>query len=89
MSNGLVFSLCWQIPLGVIFKDENINEDMLEILHRFHGYLPQQSGGQIDGQIFTGDQLTEERAVNVISSVANGLTPFISVFCVLLTFLFS
>ena len=29
----------------------------------------------MDGQIFSGDQLTVERAVNVISSVANGYTP--------------
>ena len=31
--------------------------------------------GCIDPQLFSGDQLTVERAVNVISSVANGLTP--------------
>ena len=29
----------------------------------------------IDGQLFSGDQLTIERAVNTISSVANGYTP--------------
>ena len=29
----------------------------------------------MDGQIFSGDQLTVERAVNVISSVENGYTP--------------
>ena len=49
---------------------------MLEILQQFHGYLPQTYGGGIDGQLFSGDQLTIERAVNnTISSVANGYTP--------------
>jgi len=64
-----------QVPLGELFKDENVNEDMLAILQKFHSYLPQIDNGQIDGQIFTGDQLTVERAVNVIASVANGFTP--------------
>ena len=59
----------------MIFKDENINEDMLAILKKFHSYLPRMANGEIDGQLFTGDQLTVERAVNVIASVANGLTP--------------
>ena len=65
----------FQTPLGIVFKNENVNEDMLAILQQFHTYLPQSSDGGIDGQLFSGDQLTVERAVNVISSVANGLTP--------------
>ena len=42
-----------------------------------HCYLPKSSDAAIgvDGQLFSGDQLTVERAVNVIASVANGLTP--------------
>lgn len=48
---------------------------MLAILQQFHSYLPQSNNGDIDTQLFSGDQLTVERAVNVISSVANGLTP--------------
>ena len=48
---------------------------MLGILQQFHGYLPQTHNGGIDGQLFSGDQLTVERAVNMISSVANGYTP--------------
>ncbi|XP_068699595.1 uncharacterized protein [Montipora foliosa] len=66
-----------KVPLGLIFKDENINDDMLAILQMFHTYLPKSSDAAIgvDGQLFSGDQLTVERAVNVIASVANGLTP--------------
>ena len=48
---------------------------MMSILQQFHSYLPQTSDGVVDGQIFSGDQLTVERAVNVNSSVANGYTP--------------
>ena len=65
----------FQVPLGLIFKNENVNEDMKDILQQFHGYLPQKDDGGIDGQLFSGDQLTIERAVNVIASVANGYTP--------------
>ena len=48
---------------------------MLEILQQFHTYLPTQADGGYDPQLFTGDQLTVERAVNVIASVASGYTP--------------
>ena len=48
---------------------------MLAILEQFYSYLPQTDDGDIDSQLFSGDQLTVERAVNVISSAANGLTP--------------
>lgn len=63
------------VPLGIIFKNENVNEDVMAILQQFHSYLPQTSDGGVDGQMSSGDQLTVERAVNVISSVANGYTP--------------
>ena len=48
---------------------------MLGILQQFHGYLPQTHNGGIDGQLFSGYQLTVERAVNMMSSVVNGYTP--------------
>ena len=64
-----------QTPLGLIFKNENVNEDMAEILKQFHSYLLQTDDQGVDGQLFSGDQLTVERAVNVIATVANGFTP--------------
>lgn len=64
-----------QVPLGVIFKNENKNEDMLAILQQFHSYLSRTADGGCDPQLFAGDQLTIERAVKVISSVANGYSP--------------
>jgi len=42
---------CWfilQVPLGVIFKNENINEDMLVVLQQFHAYLPRKWNGDVD-----------------------------------------
>ena len=47
---------------------------MHSILKQFHSYLPLRADDKVDGQIFSGDQLTVERAVNVIASVANGLS---------------
>ena len=43
--------------MGVIFKNENVNEDMLGILKLFQSYLPSKEDEKVDGQIFTGDQL--------------------------------
>lgn len=68
-------SLFPKVPLGIIFKNENINEDMLIILHQFYTYLPTSGDNEVDPQLFAGDQLTVERAVNVIASVSNGYTP--------------
>lgn len=47
-----------ETPLGLIFKNENVNEDMVEILKQFHSYLPQTDDQGVDGQFFSGDQLT-------------------------------
>ncbi|CAB4011105.1 Hypothetical predicted protein, partial [Paramuricea clavata] len=65
-------------PLGIIFKNENTNEEMIEILKQLQSYLPKQSirnETKFDPQLFAGDQLTVERAINVIQSVMNGYTP--------------
>ena len=48
---------------------------MISILQQLHTYLPQTADGGYDSQLFAGDQLTIERAVNVISSVADGYSP--------------
>ena len=57
-----------------MFKNENENADMLEILQHFQSYIPKNVDGTYDGQVFAGDQLTVERAVNVIASRSNGYT---------------
>ena len=50
----------------------------MEILKQLQSYLPKQSSNnktKFDSQLFPGDQLTVERAINVIQSVMNGYTP--------------
>ena len=63
-----------QVPLGLIFRNENVNEEMLSILQQFNTYLPESGDGGVDPQLFSGDQLSVERAVNIICSVMNGRT---------------
>ena len=58
-----------------MFKNETINEDMLEILKKFQTYIPKCADGSFDPQLCTGDQLSVERAVNVVASQSNGYTP--------------
>ena len=43
-----------QVPLGVLFKDENVNEDMLTILQTFHSYLPRLANSQTDDKFSQG-----------------------------------
>ena len=67
----------FQLPMGVLFQNENLNEDMIDILRHFQTYLPTvtiQGEKKFASQICTGDQLSVERAVNAIHSVSNGHT---------------
>jgi len=61
-----------KVSLALTFK--NVNEEMLAILKQFHTYLTESADGSCDPQLLTGDQLSIERAVNVIASVSNGYT---------------
>lgn len=62
-----------QVPLGVLFRNEN--GDMLEILKKFQSYIPKADVNTFDNQECAGDQSWVERAVNVVASVENGHTP--------------
>lgn len=61
--------------MGVLFKNENLIEDMIDILRYFQGYLLYII---VDGekkfiiQLCIGDQLLVECVVNVIYLVVNG-----------------
>ena len=64
--------------LGVIFENENTTEGINQALHQFHSYVPRHSsqGETLFNRVgVVGDQLSVERAVNCISSLANGFTP--------------
>ena len=63
--------------MGVLFKNENLSEDMISILKKFQSYLPFTSNNgdkRFVNQLCVGDQLSIERAVNSIHSVSNGYT---------------
>lgn len=74
----LIFYLFFQLPMGVLFKNENVTEEMIDILKKFQSYLPFISANgekKFVNQLCVGDQLSVERAVNSIHSVSNGYTP--------------
>ncbi|KAK3737425.1 hypothetical protein QZH41_016901 [Actinostola sp. cb2023] len=67
-----------KIPLGVILKNENKSEEMLDILTQIQGYstiIPNASGEmKYKPTPVIGDQLTVERGVNIIEAVQNSYT---------------
>ena len=74
-----------QEPLGLLFKNENITEDMIEIMEHIHTYVPVENvvsdkgvvSPSVLGQIYLGgDQLTEERSRNAQNGRADGETKF-------------
>ena len=67
-----------KVNLGIIFKNENKGEDMIDILRYLHGLVP--SHGEDNDEQFeripvVGDQLTVERGVEAKFSVSNAYTP--------------
>ena len=53
------------IPLGVIPKNENKNEELIALLEQVRKYVPQKPGGDPHTCIMAGDQLTSECIYNV------------------------
>ena len=39
----------FQTPLGLIFKNENANEDTVKILKQFHSFFPKTGDQGVDG----------------------------------------
>ncbi|PFX13265.1 hypothetical protein AWC38_SpisGene22668 [Stylophora pistillata] len=75
-----------QVPLGILFKNENLNDEMIEILEHVHShYVPTKMVRTEDGELepevaesifFGGDQLTEERARNCKDARADADTEY-------------
>lgn len=66
-----------KVNLGILFKNENKGEDMIDILRYLQGLVP--SHGEADEEQFeripvVGDQLTVERGVEAQFSVSNAYT---------------
>ena len=56
------YALCiMQIPLGVITKNEQKMEEMIEIMEQLQSYIPRYKEGSQMQIFFAGDQLTCER----------------------------
>jgi len=61
---------CYQVPLGAILKNENVNAEMIEIMESLHHYIPSKTTARdgenhvelLDSCLFGGDQLTCARA---------------------------
>ena len=64
-----------RVNLGIIFKDENLGEDMIDILRNIHKWVPSrnQEGCEevFDRVPMVGDQKTIERGVEAQFSVSN------------------
>ena len=77
-----IMKLFFQVPLGLLFKNENKNEEMLDILQYLHDkYVPVSRNTSATGEetvkvleklFFGGDQLTEERARNSTDARSDG-----------------
>lgn len=71
-----------QVPLGILFKNENLNDEMIDILDVIHSkYVPRKETVDETGEVkcelldaifFGGDQLTEERARNAKDARGDG-----------------
>ena len=76
---GLFFN--FKECLGIIFQNENTTEGINGVLHHLHTYVPKWIPENNQHKAFyneiglVGDQLTIERTVNCILSMANGFTP--------------
>jgi len=83
---NIISNSVFKVPLGLLFKNENANDDMIDILTEIHEkYLPVTKTADDSGNIeievlqkifFGGDQLTEERARNARQGRADGDTEF-------------
>ena len=75
-----------RVPLGLLFKNENLNDEMIDILDTIHTkYVPSHISVDENGEqttevleqiFFGGDQLTEERARNAKDARGNGDSAF-------------
>ena len=73
-TENLIFFQCihygFQVNLGIIFKDENLGEDMISITRELHGLVPVTNDDNMFDRVpVVGDQETIERGVESQFSV--------------------
>eukprot|EP00794_Sanderia_malayensis_P002024 gene2024-2301_t len=62
--------------LGVLDKDENVGEDIIQIMHFLHKFVPEEAG-EIHPVLSFGDELTCEREQNAQEDQRDGPLPVI------------
>lgn len=59
----LIFAL--QVPLGILEKDENITEQMIDIVQHLQQYVPRRKDGMLIPILLGGDAFSVERGEGV------------------------
>ena len=88
LHNTYIIIILFQVPLGVILKNENVIEDMIGIVSEMHKYVPTKYKETIDENtqkvvssdvlhsiLFGRDQLTRKRSETAIELRKNGTSP--------------
>ena len=79
--NRLIYKNVFQVNMGVLKKNEQFNDQMVDICQFLHKYVPghednEDQSLQIPLKVLSGgDYLTFERHKSAQSSMANGRTP--------------
>ncbi|XP_014669494.1 PREDICTED: uncharacterized protein LOC106810602 [Priapulus caudatus] len=63
------------VPLGIMEKDENITEQMIDIMTHLQQYVPRTADDVMKPLLLGGDGLSVERAVGSQRARADGITP--------------
>lgn len=67
-------SILFKVNLGIIFKDENVGEEMVDIVRDLHKWVPSKEDEIYDRVPIIGDQKTIERGVESQFSLRNAYT---------------
>lgn len=60
-NNVAILNLVIQVPLGILEKDENITEQMIDIVQHLQQYVPRRKDGKLIPILLGGDALSVER----------------------------
>ena len=65
--------LLLKVPLGVLRKNENVAEDMIDIINHIQKRYVPAVDGKVKPVLFGGDQLTRERAAHAQDAKAQSV----------------
>lgn len=64
-SNVAILNHVLQVPLGILEKDENITEEMIDIVQHLQQYVSRRKDGKLIPILLGGDALSVERGEGV------------------------